>query len=232
LARYSFEVLLFSCGYETQVIKGGVLTGMNKKLFIGLGVLILLSVPLVAASAIGPKEHASATIDRVLSILKNKELKKPVRTRERRALIRKEIETIFDFNEMSKRALGTHWPQRTESEKKEFTALFSDLLEKTYIGKIEGYSNEKIFYDEQLMDGDYATLKTRIVTSKNVSIPIVYRFLKSGSSWSVYDVVVEGVSLVSNYRTQFNKIIRTESYQGLVRRMKDKRIGNKAGGGG
>lgn len=202
---------------------------IRKKLFVSLFVFIfLISVPFVAASATSPKEQTSAAIDRVLSILKDKDLKKPSRVRERRTLIRREVGSIFDFTEMSRRALGAHWSQRTEAEKREFTALFSDLLERTYIGKIEGYSNEKIYYDEQTLDGDHATVKTRIITKKNVAIPILYRFIKTDRGWAVYDVVIEGISLIGNYRTQFNKIIKTESYQGLVVRMKSKRFGGKA----
>jgi phospholipid transport system substrate-binding protein len=203
---------------------------MIMKLLVNLIVFIFLIIPVAAVSAEGPKEQTAITVDRVLSILKDNELKKSSRTRERRALLRKEIGTIFDFSEMSKRALGIHWAQRSPAEKKEFTALFGDLLEKTYISKIEGYSNEKIFYDEQSVDGEYATLKTRIVTTKNVSIPIVYRYMKTGPRWAVYDVVIEGVSLVGNYRNQFNGVINSESYQGLVHRLKNKKLENRTGG--
>jgi phospholipid transport system substrate-binding protein len=205
---------------------------MRKKLLISMVVSACILIPFVAGAAEGPREQARTAIEKTLTILKDKELKKPSRSRERRTLIRKEISSIFDFTEMSKQALGMHWPHRTEAEKKEFTALFSDLLEKTYIGKIEGYSNEKVFYDEQTIDGNYSTLKTRIVTAKNVTIPVVYRFIYKGQRWAVYDVVIEGVSLVGNYRTQFNRIIRTESYKGLVDRLKSKRLDDKSGGRG
>jgi phospholipid transport system substrate-binding protein len=195
---------------------------MRAKLLLGLALLVFCLTPVLAASDTGPREQTRVTVDRVLDILKNKELKKPGRARERRALIRREVGAIFDFKEMSRRSLGQHWSQRTASEKEEFTALFSDLLERTYISKIEGYSNEKIYYDEQTVDGRHAVLKTRIVTAKGVSVPVIYRYLKNGAGWRVYDVVIEGVSLVNNYRTQFNKIIQRESYRGLVRKLKNK----------
>jgi len=195
-------------------------------------ICVFMLLPFIAGATDGPKEQARVTIDKTLAILKDRDLKKPSRAKERRALIRKEISSIFDFTEMSRQALGVHWSQRTEAEKKEFTALFSDLLEKTYIGKIEGYSNEKIFYDEQTIDGNYATLKTRIVTAKNVTVPVVYRFLYKDQRWVVYDVVIEGVSLVGNYRTQFNRIIRQESYKGLVKKIKNKSLDNGRGAKG
>jgi phospholipid transport system substrate-binding protein len=194
--------------------------------------VVLLSFSFTAVAAEGPKEQTKETIDKVLAILKDKELKKSSHTAERRTLIRKEVGARFDFAEMSKRALGMHWQKRTPEEKKEFVSLFSDLLEKTYINKIEGYSSEKIVYEDQVLDGDYATVKTRITTTKNVEIPIVYRMLRTGSKWSVYDVVIEEVSLISNYRTQFNKIIKTGSYEELIRKMKGKQVGDKATNGG
>jgi len=200
---------------------------MTRRFFTGLVCMLLLSVFIAPASAEGPKEQVRDAIDGVLSTLKNKDLKKASRTRERRALIRKEVGVIFDFDEMSKRSLGRFWQQRTAAEKKEFVALFSDLLERSYIRKIESYTNEKILIDGQHIDGDYATVNTRLVTNRNKDIPIVYRMFRTGNKWMVYDVVIERVSFVGNYRTQFNDIIRAESYEGLVRRMKNKRIDDK-----
>jgi phospholipid transport system substrate-binding protein len=204
---------------------------MERKLLIIPVFIILLMLPVAVAAEDGPKDQTRATIDKVISILKDKELRQNSRVRERRALIRKEIGAIFDFNEMAKRALGMHWQQRSAAEKKEFVALFSDLLEKTYISKIEGYSNEKIVYEAQAVDGDYATVNTKIITAKNLEIPIVYRLLKAGNRWAVYDVIIEKVSLVGNYRTQFNQIIRTKSYEELVRRMKNKQVDDKSAEG-
>jgi|WetSurMetagenome_2_1015567.scaffolds.fasta_scaffold00092_46 phospholipid transport system substrate-binding protein len=205
----------------------GVVIRMTRRFFTGLVCMLLLSVFIAPASAEGPKEQVRDAIDGVLSTLKNKDLKKASRTRERRALIRKEVGVIFDFDEMSKRSLGRFWQQRTAAEKKEFVALFSDLLERSYIRKIESYTNEKILIDGQHIDGDYATVNTRLVTNRNKDIPIVYRMFRTGNKWMVYDVVIERVSFVGNYRTQFNDIIRAESYEGLVRRMKNKRIDDK-----
>jgi phospholipid transport system substrate-binding protein len=193
--------------------------------------MVLVAVPFSVQAADGPKDQTKETIDKLVIILKNKELKKSSMTKERRAAIRKEIGARFDFEEMSKRALGIHWQKRSAAEKKEFVSLFSDLLESTYINRIEGYSDEKVVFDDQILDGEYATVKTKILTAKNGEVPIVYRLLKKGNQWLVYDVVVEKVSLISNYRKQFNQVIMEKSYEELVKRMKGKQLGTKPPGG-
>ena len=174
------------------------------------------------AYADSPINQIKQTVDKVLDILKNKELKRPEKTKERRALIRKAISERFDFEEMAKRSLALHWRKRTSDERKEFVTLYTDLLERSYIKKIESYTGEKILYVNEKVNGEYAEVDTKIITKRNVEIPLEYRLLKKNGKWEVYDVVIEGVSLVNNYRTQFNKIIRTDSYEGLVKRMKDK----------
>ncbi len=184
--------------------------------------LILLA--LMAASAIAgePADQMRHTIDSVLDVLKNKELKKPEKTKERRSAIRKLVDDRFDFEEMAKRSMAMHWQKRTPDEKKEFIPLYSDLLERSYIKKIEGYTDEEIIYTGEIIEGEYAVVKTKIRTKRNIEIPIEYRLLRKSNKWEVYDVAIEGVSLVNNYRTQFNKIIRSQSYQELVKRMKNK----------
>ncbi|MEW6161735.1 MAG: ABC transporter substrate-binding protein [Nitrospirota bacterium] len=169
-----------------------------------------------------PTDQMKQTIDSVLDILKNKELKKPEKTKERRAVIHKVVGSRFDFEEMSKRSLALHWRARSSEEKGEFVALFSDLLERSYIKKIESYEDEQILYTGETIDGDYAVVKTKIITKRNVEIPVEYRLMKKNAKFEVYDVVIEGVSLVSNYRNQFNRIIRTSSYAELLKRMKSK----------
>ncbi len=177
-----------------------------------------------------PTVQVKQTVDAVMDILKNKDLKRPEKAAERKAKIRKVVDERFDFEEMSQRALALHWKKRTPEERKEFVALFSDLLESTYIKKVEKYESEKgigsekVIYGEEKVDGPYAVVKTIIVTSKEVQIPMDYRLLKEGAKWEVYDVVIEGVSLVNNYRNQFNNIIRTSSYQELLKRLKNKTL--------
>lgn len=169
-----------------------------------------------------PTEQIKKTVDAVINILNNKELSKPEKLPERRLKIRETVEKSFDFEEMAKRSLALHWKKRTPQEQKEFVDLFSDLLEDTYIRKIERYEDEKVVYYDERSDGSYATVRTKVITSKEAEIPVDYKIFKKGQKWEVYDIVVEGVSLVNNYRTQFNQIIRSSSYEELVARLKKK----------
>ena len=125
---------------------------------------------------------------------------------------------------MAKRSLALHWKKRTPQEQKEFVDLFSDLIEDTYIRKIERYEDEKVIYTEEKTDGAFATVRTKVTTSKEAEIPVDYKIFKKGQKWEVYDIIVEGVSLVNNYRTQFNQIIRSSSYEELVTRLKKKAL--------
>lgn len=192
------------------------------KLFFVLLLIFTFILDIAYAYADTPTQQVRQTVDKVLDILRNKELKRPEKTKERRTVIRKTISERFDFEEMAKRSLALHWRKRTPEEKKEFVSLYTDLLERSYIKKIESYTDEKILYIDEKVNGEYSEVNTKIVTKRNVEIPIEYRLLKKNGKWEVYDVIIEGVSLVNNYRTQFNKIIRTDSYDELVKRMKNK----------
>jgi phospholipid transport system substrate-binding protein len=165
-------------------------------------------------------EQLRGSVDRVIHVLEDPKLKAEAKAAERRVAIRKEAESIFDFTETAKRALGAHWKSLTPSQQQEFVSLFEDLLERAYISKIEKYSGEKVTYLGDTVDSDLATVKTKFNTKQGTEIPVDYRLLRRGDRWLVYDVFVEGVSLVANYRTQFDRIMRTGSYDELVRRMK------------
>jgi phospholipid transport system substrate-binding protein len=127
---------------------------------------------------------------------------------------------IFDFTETGKRALGQHWQSLNDSQKQKFISLFTDLLERSYITKIEQYSGEPIVYAGESIEGETATVRTKFVTKQGTEIPVDYRLIRRGDRWLAYDVLIEGISLVSNYRTQFDRIMRTASYSELVRRMR------------
>jgi len=169
-----------------------------------------------------PTEQLRSQVDRVLKTLEDPELKKEARARDRRASVRRIAEEIFDFTETARRSLGRHWAARTPAEREEFVRLFGDLLERSYLSKIEVYGGEKVQFLGDSIDGDNANVRTKIVTKQGTEIPIDYKMLKRADRWVVYDVAIEGVSLVSNYRTQFNKIIQTSSYEELVRKLKTK----------
>jgi phospholipid transport system substrate-binding protein len=146
----------------------------------------------------------------------------------RRAQIRGIAEAMFDFEEVSRRALSVHWAARTPAERTEFVGLFTDLLERAYIGRVESYTGEKIVYPAEKIDGDFAIVRSRIVPkrrgdARTQETGLEYRLLKKDGRWKVYDVVIDGVSFVSTYRSQFDRIIKASSYATLVDRLRDPR---------
>lgn len=184
-----------------------------------LGLLLLIGAP-TEASAGAPTDQLRASVDQIIKILDDPALKPEGKAAERRAAIRKEAVVVFDFTETAKRALGRHWQGLSDQDRQEFTALFTDLIERAYISKIERYSGEKIAYTGEVVDSGLATVRTRFVTKQGTEVPIDYRMQQKGDRWLVYDVSIEGVSLINNYRTQFDKIIQTSSYAELVRKLK------------
>lgn len=183
---------------------------------------LALIVPVAAgeAAAAEPTTQLRVHVDRVLKVLDDPTLKPPDKVKERRAAMRGVANDIFDFTETSKRALGRHWAARTPAEREQFVQLFADVLERSYISKVELYGGETIEYAGDTVDGDQAAVNTRIVTRQGLRVPIQYRMQRKGERWLVYDVVIEGVSLVANYRSQFYKIIQTSSFEELMKKMK------------
>jgi phospholipid transport system substrate-binding protein len=173
-----------------------------------------------SADAGAPTDQLKASVDQMVKILEDPALKAEAKAQDRRVAIRKEAQVVFDFGETAKRALGRHWQGLAEKDRQEFTSLFTDLIERAYISKIEKYSGERIAYAGESVEGGLATVRTRFVTKQGTEIPVDYRMQQRGDRWLVYDVSVEGVSLINNYRTQFDKIIQTSSYAELVRKMK------------
>jgi len=196
---------------------------MIRRLVSGLaaaGLLILSTAP--ATWAATAQDQLKGAIERVVSTLDDPTMRGDGKAAERRAAVRKIANEIFDFAEIARRSLGRYWQPLTEPQRTEFVALFGDLLERSYISKIETYGGEKIVYSGERVDGDLAVVSTKIITKNGTEVPIDYRLFRRGDSWKVYDVNIEGISLVSNYRTQFNKIIQTSGYNSLVDRMKAK----------
>ncbi|HEY7653175.1 MAG TPA: ABC transporter substrate-binding protein [Methylomirabilota bacterium] len=183
--------------------------------------LAVVSAGAPASSDAGPPtDQLKVSVEQIVKVLEDPALRPEARLSERRAAIRKEAQVVFDFGETAKRALGRHWQGLTEKDRQEFTGLFTDLIERAYISKIERYSGERIAYAGEAIDGSLATVRTRFVTKQGTEIPVDYRMQQRGDRWLVYDVSVEGVSLINNYRTQFDKIIQTSSFAELVRKMK------------
>ncbi|HLB25924.1 MAG TPA: ABC transporter substrate-binding protein [Nitrospirota bacterium] len=190
-----------------------------------LAVFVLVSAALAVPGpsfAGAPTDRVKTAADKVIQVLKDPALKGKAKDKERRAKIRQAVNNVFNFEEMAKRSLATYWKGRSDKEKKEFVDLFSDLLERSYINRIESYSDEKIVYDGEKLDDGYAVVNSRFLTRSREEIPVDYKLTEKDGQWSVYDLVIENVSLVNNYRIQFNKIIRSSSYEDLVRKMKNK----------
>jgi len=191
----------------------------------GVGFLlapVLVFTGAVSAWAGPPTDQLRASIDQVIRILEDPDLRKDARTAERRVAVRQIANETFDFTEITRRCLGTHWQGRTPDERDEITRLFTDLLERSYIGKLESYSGERVIYLGDTVADDAASVRTRLVTKQGTEIPVEYRMHRRDGRWLVYDVSIEGVSLVANYRAQFNKTIRTVSYAGLLERLRAK----------
>jgi phospholipid transport system substrate-binding protein len=185
--------------------------------FVAAGLAAVMTPPEAVAGP--PTDQLRQRGERVLATLEAER----DQTR-RRAAVRGIAEEIFAFEETARRALGRHWNQRSPAQRDEFVRLFADLLERSYLSKIGQYSGERVTWVGETIDGDQAVVRTRIVTPQSSEIPVEYRLLRAGDRWRVYDVVIEGVSLVSNYRTQFNRIIETASYDELVSRLRSRAL--------
>jgi phospholipid transport system substrate-binding protein len=191
---------------------------------------LLLTLAPARSLAATPTEDLKGAVDSVIETLKRPDLKKPGKREERRAILREEITAAFDFNEMAKRSLGVNWQKRTPEERERFVTLFKQVLENSYLGKIESYSGEKIRYVKETVRPPLAVVQTQIITTKGQEIPVHYRMQKQGEKWRVYDVVIEGVSLVNNYRSQFASILSRSSFDDLLKRLQSMAAGKKEGG--
>jgi len=184
-------------------------------------------IPLIAVLVLGfvsnawpgqPTDQLRAYTDQVLKVLQNPVLSLP----DRREAIKHLAEEVFEVSETAKRALGQHWVQRTPAEREEFVKLFANLLEQTYISRIDEFGGEKLTYVSEQIEGDRAIVRARIATKKGTEVPVESRLLQKENRWLIYDILVENLSLISNYRSQFDRVIRTTSYEELVKRLKNR----------
>jgi phospholipid transport system substrate-binding protein len=194
---------------------------MRRARVVALSLAVTLGgLPLASLAPAGPvTDQFKNDLTQVLKVIEESEGKPP---ESRRAAIRAAAEPVFDWREMAARALARHWQARSEAERAEFVRLFTDLIERAYITRVERYSGEPVKFVGEKVEGDLAVVQTRFIATKGQEVPMDYRLINRDGRWRVYDVVVEGVSLVGNYRTQFDRVIRTSSYPELVKRLKDK----------
>lgn len=191
--------------------------------FVFAGLTLLISGPsfVIAATPPDPTEQLRPFVERIVSILTDPDLQGDEKCIERRETVMKVALERFDFNEMSKRVLGRTWRKLDNNEKKHFIGLFTKLLEHAYFGKIEDYSKQKVVFKDQRVKGDRAQVNTGIV-DKGVNVSVSYIMMLQDSKWMVYDIIVEGVSLIRNYMEQFKSILRKEGYASLVKQVEDK----------
>jgi phospholipid transport system substrate-binding protein len=181
----------------------------------------LLVLGTAAGAVAGPAtDQLKSEIARVIATIENPALQAESRTSERRQAIRIITNGLFDWTEMARQALGRHWDERTATEQSEFVTLFRDLLERAYIGKIERYGAESVAYIGESMDGDEAAVRTRVTLRPGQDVMVDYRMARRDARWMIHDVVIEGVSLVANYRTQFEGVIRTSSFDNLLKKIR------------
>lgn len=168
-----------------------------------------------------PTEAVRTTVSQALGVLQDQELKKPERTDERVTRLKQIADSRFDYGEMARRSLGAQWDQLGERERQEFVDLFTELLTATYADKIHSYSGEEVKFLNERLEGDHAEVKSMLV-GKKTETSLDYRLMKKDGDWKVYDVVIDGISLVRNYRGQFTAILRSSSYEHLVQTLREK----------
>ncbi len=191
-----------------------------------LALISLLSLAAPSAAAAEPQQVVKNVIDQVLDILNN-----PAYAEQQRHRLAKQlVDRHFDYREMSKRSLGAAWNNLSNAQRDDFVSLFAELLENSYTSKIERYAKHvRIDYTGQSLDDGFAEVRT-VVVQPNDRFPIVYRLTNASGDWMVYDVVIDGVGLVSNYRFQFARVINQSSYNALVERLRT-RVNELRGGG-
>jgi len=191
---------------------------MLKRLFLILAAGIALTVANIAAADASPTDAVRGSVNSILTLLQNKEMDQATRRKE----MRKVISERFDFRAMSQRTLATNWKKASKEQQQEFVQLFAQLIENTYIGRIEAYTDEKVDFPGEKVKKKKAVVETLILTA-TADIPINYKvYQKTNGEWWVYDVIIEGISLISNYRSSYQEIVKKEGFDGLIAKMKSK----------
>jgi phospholipid transport system substrate-binding protein len=200
---------------------------MNRKLklsvdlVLALWLMLCLAMPAVAGE---PTDAIRAAIDQGVDILRNAKLDNSKQRSEVINRLREIVYPLFDFNEMAKRSLGAHWRRLNPQQQKEFVAAFTELLEKTYADQIDVYQGQKVAYSGETIDKDYAQVSSKVIAQNGQSYSVDYRLHRVDGKWRIYDVVAENISIVNNYRSQFNRVIVNSSFEELLKRIKNKEV--------
>jgi phospholipid transport system substrate-binding protein len=169
-----------------------------------------------------PLDLVRTAADKAMQVLKDPNLQSQDKKKERFDRLKEAVNPLFDYEEMAKRALGPHWRRRTPNEQQEFILLFRDFLERNYSDKIDLYAGEKVLFGREAMDNGFAQVESSLVNSKAEEVAVVYKLRRVDGKWKVYDAVVENISIINNYRSQFDRVISGSSYEELVKRLRDK----------
>jgi len=169
-----------------------------------------------------PLEVIKVSADRAIQILKDPQLQANEKKKERIERLKEIANPLFDFEEMARRALGPHWRRRSFQEQKEFVKLFRDFIEKTYSNNVDLYAGEQIVMGKEIIDNDYAQVDSSFVNPKGEEFSVVFRLRRTEGKWKVYDALVENISIVNNYRSQFDRVISKSSFEELIRLLKEK----------
>jgi phospholipid transport system substrate-binding protein len=189
--------------------------------FVVLLALILLSMPIPALAG-EPLELLKAAADRVIAVLKDPRLKSAEQKKERVEQLKAIINPIFDYEEVARRTLAAHWRRRSPAEQEEFTKLFRAFLEKIYSDRIDHYEGERVVFARENVDQEYAEVEAKVIGLKNEESPVLYRLKRSDGKWKVYDAVVENISIVNNFRSQFDRVISKSSFDELKNMLREK----------
>lgn len=190
---------------------------MLKRLLLVLMTGLTLAFATASFAENSPTDDIRASVDAIIAILKNEQLDQAGKRAEIKAVVNKR----FDFRAMSQRTLATNWKKTTDEEKNRFVDLFSQLIENSYVGKLDSYTNEKVNYTGEKVDGRKAVVETVIITT-TADVPVDYRVYQKDDQWLVYDVTIEGVSLISNYRSSYQTIMKSDGFEGLLAKMQEK----------
>ena len=196
---------------------------VSKRQFFTMPLLLMLFF-LFASPVMGgaPTDQVKATTDKILAILTDPALEAPEMLNEKKQKIRKAVDERFDWVAISRRALGRHWQKMTNDEKRTFVPLFGKMLEQTYLSRVGEYSGERVSYEGEEVDGTYGVVDVKIISDKHGEISVKYRLWNRDNDWFIYDISIEGVSLVNNYRSQFNNILMKSSPSDLIKRLEEK----------
>jgi len=194
------------------------------KLAIMLVAIIGLGGAVEMSRAGEPLELVKSVVEGGIAVLKDPKLKSPEQKRERVERLKEIINPIFDYNEMARRSLGAHWRRRSPVEQEEFVRLFRGFLEKVYSDKIDFYDGQKVMFGRETIDQEYAQVESIMVNPKDEESSVVYRLRRTDGKWKVYDAVVENISIVNNYRSQFDRVISKSSYEELKKMLREKAL--------